>query len=208
MIVSKSIRCNDFPCTDVDKNGYIIPDIEIDPRKIRVVMIAVAPPTKKADYFYAQGKPFYLQTTLQAFSDAGFIVSSMRDIIDLGVYITTAVKCSKTQYAISLASIKNCAHLLEKETSLFPNLKAYVLGGDVAIKSMNYIWQKQTGKKVVPSGSTYKIRSQKFDFKGIRIFPSYTPAGKNFLIEKSKRRMVAEDIKESLRVSGRISNIK
>jgi uracil-DNA glycosylase len=131
----------------------------------------------------------------------------MGDILGLGVYITTAVKCSKAQYVISLTSIKNCAQLLEKETSLFPNLKAYILVGDVAIKSMNYIWQKQTGKKVVPSGSTYKIRSQKFDFKGIRVFPSYTPAGKNFLIEKSKRRMVAEDIKEALRVSGRISNI-
>jgi uracil-DNA glycosylase len=29
--------------------------------------------------------------------------------------------------------------------------------------------------------------------------PSYTPAGKNFLIEKSKRKMVAEDIREALR---------
>ncbi len=202
MIVSKSIKCVDFPCKDVDKSGYIIPDIEIDPRKIRVVMIAEAPPTEKADYFYEHGKPFYIQTILLAFNDAGFKVSSMGDIIDLGVYITTAVKCSKTQYAISLDSIKNCARLLEKETGLFPNLKAYILGGDVAIKSMNHIWQKQTGKKVITPGSTYKIRSQKFEINGIRVFPSYTPAGKNFLIEKSKRRMVAEDIKEALWVSG------
>ncbi len=201
MIVSKSIECNDFPCTDVDKNGYIIPDIEIDPRKIRVVMIAEAPPNERTDYFYANGEPFYLRTTLQTFRDAGFIASSMGDILDLGVYITTAVKCCKTQYAISLASIKNCARLLEKETSMFPNLKAYVLGGDVAIKSMNYIWHKQTGKRVIPAGSTYKIRKQEFYFKNQRVFPSYTPAGKNFLIEKSKRRMVAEDIKEALRVS-------
>ncbi len=205
MIVSKSIKCNDFPCRDLDKNGYIIPDIEIDPHKIKVILITEAPPLEKADYFYEQGKPFYLQTALQAFIDAGFKVSSITDIIDLGVYITTAVKCSKTQYAISLDSIKNCARLLEKETGLFPNLKAYILGGDVAIKSMNHIWQTQTGKKVIPSGSTYKIRGQKFDFKGIRVFPSYTPAGKNFLIEKSKRKMVAEDIREALRETDGIS---
>lgn len=198
MNVSKLIQCHDFPCTDINKNGYVFPDIEIDPLKIKVLMITEASPDKKADYYYSPGNPFYLQTILQAFNDAGFKVYSMGDIIDLGVYITTAVKCSKTQYAIALDSIKNCARLLEQEISLFPNLKAYILGGDVAIKSMNHIWQKQTGRKVIPSGSTYKIRSQKFNFNGIRIFPSYTPAGKNFLIEKSKRRMVAKDIREAL----------
>jgi uracil-DNA glycosylase len=122
----------------------------------------------------------------------------MYDILNLGVYITTAVKCSKTQYAISLATIKNCARLLENEMNLFPNVKAYILGGDVAIKAMNYIWEKQTGKKVIPAGSTYKIRKQDFYFEDKRVFPSYTPAGKNFMIEKYKRRMVAEDIKEAM----------
>jgi len=30
------------------------------------------------------------------------------------------------------------------------------------------------------------------------VFPSYTPTGKNYLIEKSKRKMIAEDIKAAL----------
>jgi uracil-DNA glycosylase len=196
--VSNHIKCPDFPCADIDKTSHILPDVEINPSRTKVIVIAEAPPSDKADYFYATGNPFYLQTTIQVFSDAGFNVSSMQDILNLGVYITTAVKCGKTQYAISLATIKNCARLLENEMSLFPNIKAYILGGDVAIKAMNYIWEKKIGKKVIPAGSTYKIRKQAFYFEDKRVFPSYTPAGKNFLIEKSKRKMVAEDIKEAM----------
>ena len=161
-------------------------------------MITEAPPYDVADYFYAEGNPFYLQTILQAFKDAGANVASMQDILDLGVYITTAIKCGKTQYAISNDTVKNCSRLLEPEMALFPNIKAYMLMGDVAIKMMNIIWKKRTGNRVIPPGSTYKIRGQTYYFKDKRIFPSYTPAGKNFLIEKSKRRMVTEDIKEAL----------
>ena len=67
---------------------------------------------------------------------------------------------------------------------------------------MNAIWKKQTGKKIIPPGSTYKIRGQVYYCGDKRVFPSYTPAGKNFLIEKSKRRMVAEDIREALKLVG------
>ena len=123
----------------------------------------------------------------------------MQDILDLGVYITTAIKCGKTQYAISPETMKNCSKLLEQEIALFPNVKVFMLMGDVAIKMMNDIWKKQTGKKVIPAGSTYKIRGQAYYFGDKRVFPSYTPAGKNFLIEKSKRRMVAEDIREAMK---------
>jgi uracil-DNA glycosylase len=199
MKISDNIKCTDFPCTDVDKNSYVVPPAGIDPVKIKILMITEAPPNAKADYFYADGNPFYLQTTLQAFKDAGENVSSMQDILNLGVYITTAIKCGKTQYAISPATMKNCTKLLEQEIALFPNIKAFILGGDVAIKMMNNIWKKQTGKKVIPTGSTYKIRGQAYYVGDKRVFPSYTPGGKNFLIEKSKRRMVAEDIREALK---------
>jgi uracil-DNA glycosylase len=199
MRISDKIKCPNFPCTDTDKNSYIIPPVEIDPAKINILMITEAPPSEKADYFYAAGNPFYLQTTIHAFKDAGANVSSIQDIIDLGVYITTAIKCSKTGYAVSPETMKSCSVLLEKEIDLFPNIKAIMLMGDVAIKMMNAIWKKQTGKRVIPAGSTYKIRGQAFYHGDIRVFPSYTPAGKNFLIEKSKRRMVAEDIRETLK---------
>ncbi len=200
MKINEQIKCVDFPCQDIDENSYILPFRDIDTENTRIVMITEAPPNEKADYFYAGGNPFYLQTTLQAFKDAGANVASMQDILDLGVYITTAIKCGKTQYAVSPDTMKHCSKLLEKEIALFPSVKVFMLMGDVAIKMMNAIWKKQTGKKVIPAGSTYKIRGQAYYLEDKRVFPSYTPAGKNFLIEKSKRRMVAEDIREAVKL--------
>lgn len=202
MKIADAIRCPGFPCSDTLKDSYAVPSADIDPAKIRAVIIAEAPPNEKADYFYAAGNPAYLQTALQAFRDAGANVNSIQDILDLGFYITTAIKCGKTGYAISPATQKNCAALLSREIALFPNVKVCLLGGDVAIRMMNAIWQQKTGKKVIPAGPTYKIRGQSYYCGDIQVFPSYTPAGKNFLIEKSKRRMVADDIRAALALIG------
>lgn len=200
MKINEHIKCSDFPCTDAAHDCYVVPNVDFNQENISVVMVTEAPPNEKADYFYAEGNPFYLQTALQAFVDAGENVSSMQDIINLGVYITTAVKCGKTQYAISKDTMKNCSSLLEQEISLFPNIKVFMLMGDVAIKMMNDIWKSETGKKVIPAGSTYKIRGDAYYFGDKRVLPSYTPAGKNFLIEKSKRKIVAEDIREAMKL--------
>ena len=199
MKISEKIKCTRFPCTDVDKKVYILPSSDIYLEKTRILMITEAPPIDKADYFYSAGNPAYLQTILQVFKDAGHEVSSMQDILDLGVYITIAIKCGKTQYTISPDTMKKCSQILEQELALFPAIKAFMLMGDVAIKMMNDIWKKQTGKKVIPAGSTYKIRGQAYYIGNKRVFPSYTPAGQNFLIEKAKRRMVTEDIREAMK---------
>ena len=117
----------------------------------------------------------------------------------MGVYITTAIKCPKAALTISKETLDNCSSLLEKEVALFPNIKVFFLGGDVAIKMMNGIWKKQTGKRVAPAGATYKIRHREHYLGNIRIFPSYTPAGKNILIEKGKMGVIAEDLREALK---------
>jgi hypothetical protein len=46
----------------------------------------------------------------------------------------------------------------------------------------------------VPAGATYRIRGGDFRFRGARVFPSYLQAGPAFYIEKSRRRMIADDI--------------
>jgi len=178
-----------------------VPSLETDVEKIKVVMITEAPPNNKSEYFYADGSPFYLQTTVQAFNDAGANPASMQDILNLGVYLTTAIKCAKTQYAVSPTTMLHCSRLLEEEIALFPDIRGIMLMGDVAIKMMNYIWKKQTGKRrAIPIGSTCKIRGQTHYLGTVRVLPSYTPVGKNFLIEKSKRMMVAADIREALKL--------
>jgi uracil-DNA glycosylase len=200
MKVTDKIKCSNSPCADVDKKGYILPPPDIDPAKIKLLMITEAPPPAPSDYFYASGSPFYLRTTLEAFKQAGEAVKSIKDILGLGVYITTAIKCPKAALTISTDTMNNCAALLEKEVALFPNIKAVFLGGDAAIKMMNGIWKKQTGKRVIPAGATYKIRKEAYYLGGIRVFPSYTPAGKNILIEKGKMGVIAEDLRAALKV--------
>jgi uracil-DNA glycosylase len=82
--------------------------------------------------------------------------------------------------------------------SLFPHVQAILLMGDVAIKAMNYIAKRQTGRRLTPSGPTYKIRRDEYSYKGVRVFPSYLQTGKSFIIEKSKQKMIAEDLRAAL----------
>jgi len=127
-------------------------------------------------------------------------VSSIWDILNLGVYLTTAVKCGKTGYGIKAATINECSNLLEKEIALFPGVKVFMLMGDVAIKAVNTIAKRTGEERVIPAGSTYKIRGQRYYFQGKRAFPSYLQAGPSFNIEKSKRRMIAEDIRQAMNI--------
>jgi len=120
----------------------------------------------------------------------------------MGVYLTPAVKCGKYDYAVSTSTIVHCSALLEREIGLFPNIKAYLLMGDVAIKALNAIAKRQGEPRVISAGSTYKIRGGEFYYRGRRVFPSYLQAGPSFGIEKSKVRMIAEDIAAAIRVAG------
>jgi hypothetical protein len=70
--------------------------------------------------------------------------------------------------------------------------------GDVAIKAINCIAHEAGEDTVIPPGSTYKIRGQRYSFRGRRVFPSYLQAGPSFFVENSKRRMIAEDIAAAL----------
>jgi uracil-DNA glycosylase len=198
MRISECIQCHDFPCQDVRHDGYVVPSIDIEPAAVTIVMISEAAPPALSDYYYAGGDALFEKTTVQAFNDAGSDVASINDILELGIYLTTAVKCGKTGYGIKAATIKECSLLLERELAQFPNTRAYLLMGDVAIRAVNYIARRAGEARVIPAGSTYKIRGQHYAYTGIRTFPSYLQAGRSFFIEKSKRRMIAEDIKQAL----------
>jgi uracil-DNA glycosylase len=198
MQTSKCVGCEKFPCADVKHECYIVPDINVRPENISVVMISEAAPLNREDYYYAKRNPLFQQTTVQAFKDASATVASIQDLVKHGVYLTTAVKCGKTGYGIKASTIEECSRILEKELALFPNVKVLMLMGDVAIKAINYMAKRAGEKRVIPAGSTYKLRKQKYFFRGMRVFPSYLQAGPSFFIEKSKRRMIAEDIATAL----------
>jgi uracil-DNA glycosylase len=203
MRISQCVGCKDFPCADVKHESYLVPEVEVEPSKVRLAMISEAAPSDAADYYYAPGEPLYGQTTVLAFRDAGVNVSSMHDLVDRGFYFSTAVKCGKQAYGLSASTVRQCSHILEQELALFPSLSAIMLMGDVAIKALNHVARGAKEGPVIPSGPTYRMRSGRYFWRGRRVFPSYLQAGPAFFIEKSKRRMIAEDIRGALEsVSG------
>ncbi|HSW48811.1 MAG TPA: uracil-DNA glycosylase family protein [Bryobacteraceae bacterium] len=178
-----------------------MPAIDVKPEAVSILMVSEAAPEDPADYYYARGKPLFQETTVQAFNDAGAGVKTIRDLVNRGVYFTTAVKCGKTGYGIKTETVRECSLLLEKELSLFPKAKVLMLMGDVAIKALNAIAGREGEMRVIPAGSTYRLRGREYSFRGMRVFPSYLQAGPSFFIEKSKRRMIAEDIAAALRLA-------
>jgi len=194
------VQCVDFPCLDIRRGGYLVPSIEVDPRCTFILLISEAAPENPADYYYSGSEALFAKTTLLAFQDAGVKLASVQELLNLGVYLTTAIKCSKVNPGIATPTIEHCSYLLEKELTLFPNIKVYLLMGDVAIKAINTIAKRNGEPRAIPAGSTYKIRGGAFTFRGAMALPSYVQAGPAFFVEKSKRRMIAEDIRKALQV--------
>ncbi len=181
-------------------NGIYLNNIEIDPLTIKAIMINEVVPSDPLQDFYGIPDADYLKTTIPLLQGAGAEVHSIQDILQMGIYITNAVKTPKTEYTINKSSIENSLPYLEAELSLFPNIKAIMLMGDVAKKAFNMITKKATKKNAIPAVSTYKLRSSKIYYEGIRVMPSYIMTGGNILIEKSKVTMATEDIATMLEI--------
>ena len=175
-------------------NAIYLNDIEVDPLTIKAIMINEVVPADPTQDFYGSADADYLKTTIPLLQGAGAAVASIQDVLQMGIYITNAVKTPKTEYTIDKSSIEKSLPYLEAEISLFPNVKVIMLMGDVAKKAFNMITKKATKKNAIPAVSTYKLRNSEIFYQGIRVMPSYIMTGGNILIEKSKVTMATEDI--------------
>lgn len=54
-------RSKTFPCIDVNNDAYIIPDVDVKPEDITVVLISEAAPANLDDYYYSEGNPSFQQ---------------------------------------------------------------------------------------------------------------------------------------------------
>jgi hypothetical protein len=198
MRISDFIQCIDFPCVEARQESYQVPPIDIDPAGIKLVLISETAPADLSEYYYGSCDALFARTTVQAFQEAGARAGTIQELLEMGIYFTTAVKCGKYDYAVAGSTVTHCAALLDHEIALFPNVKAYLLMGDVAIKGFNTVARRNGEGRVIPAGSTYKIRGGEFNYHGSRVFPSYLQAGPSYGIEKSKQRMIAEDIRKAL----------
>ncbi|XID90429.1 uracil-DNA glycosylase family protein [Paenibacillaceae bacterium WGS1546] len=169
-------------------------DLDVDPQAIRAIMINEIVPSDPEQDFYGGGSAQYLETVIPLFQKAGLPVTSIEDILKMGIYLTNAVKKPKSQYTVEKSSIERSLPFLERELSLFPHVRVIMLMGDIAKKAFNLLAKKKTGKNAVPSIPTYKIRHSEIYYGDIRVMPSYIMTGGNILIEKSKFEMAAEDI--------------
>ncbi|MDO5845011.1 MAG: uracil-DNA glycosylase [Methanocorpusculum sp.] len=169
-------------------------DVEMNPLNVKAVMINEVVPFDSSNDFYGGANADYMKTTIPLFQNAGLLVYSIDDILNLGIYITNAVKIPKTESAVDKSCIEKSLPYLEKELSLFPNVRVIMLMGDVAKKSFNMISKKASKKNAVPAVSTYKLRGSEIFYRDMRIMPSYIMTGGNLLIEKSKSLMTSEDI--------------
>jgi len=180
------------------------PDCEVDPVKIKVVMINEVVPKNRDDWFYNDTPdPENRRTAFGLFARADVSVKSMRDILDLGIYITAALKTPKESSTADPEVIKAQLPLLEAELALFANLKVIMLMGDVAIKMVNMIAKAKTKKNACQSGAEGRRQhwnNTEFYWSGVRIFPSYIMTGKNLLIEPFKRDTIINDIRRMMEV--------
>lgn len=201
MLINLKTQLSTFMAERSCSEQFQFPDVEIDPEKIRAIMINEVVAKNPDDDFYGRNTlPEYLTTTFPLFEKAGFHADSVQDITAAGVYITNAVRIPKSDTTVSREMIEQSMPVLEYELGLFPNLKVIMLMGDVAKKSFNMISKKKTKKNAIPSIATYKLRNSEIYYEKIRIFPSYIMTGGNILIEKSKVEMAAEDIKKMLSI--------
>ena len=171
-------------------------------RSVSILLISEASPVNPADYYYAGADALFARTTLLAFQDAGAKVGSIAGYPQTGRLPDHGGQVRQDRLRHWLPDHRESARiLLEKEIALFPNVKVYLLMGDVAIKAVNVIAKRNREPRVIPAGSTYKIRGGEFTFRGAHALPSYVQAGPAFFVEKSKRKMIAEDIKRALMIA-------
>jgi len=190
----------------LDANILQFPDCKFDPAKIRVIMINEVVPKNPDEWFYSEAHdPENRRTALGLFEIAGVPAKSMRDVIDMGIYITAAMKTPKAGYTADPEVMNAQLPLLEAEIGLFPNLELIMLMGDVAAKMFNMIAKAKakTNRNICPPGAAGRRRhwnNEEFYWDGIRVFPSYIMTGKNLLIEPFKRDVLVEDIRRMTEV--------
>lgn len=183
-------------------DGIFLNDVELDPSAVRAVMInEVVPSDPKQDFYGGPGAD-YMMAAVSLLRNAGAPVSSIHDVLRMGIYVTNAVKTPKSKSAVDSTEIERSLPYLEKELSLFPNLRVVMLMGDVAKRAFNMISRKAAKKNAVPSVSTYKLGDSEIYYGCVRIIPSYIMTGGNILIEKSKVTMATGDVAKMLDIIG------
>jgi hypothetical protein len=63
------LTCDGMPCADVDHGSHVVPEIELDPGRIRILMVSEAAPAHVEDWFYSGPDALFAEVTVEAFCD-------------------------------------------------------------------------------------------------------------------------------------------
>jgi hypothetical protein len=200
MLAGDLDRCFEFPCKDVRHGGYCHPDLPARRDHVRVVMILGAPPSNQTKPLTAPGGSARSRA-FQSFRDAGYDVTTMEDIRDLGVHVTPAVKCPKLGYGLKPETITNCSFLLDAELAMFPNIRSILLMGDTAIRAINEIAERRYGFPAIPTGSAHKVKGHEYRLGDISLFPSYPQTGRDISVENDHQEVIAVDIRNAIAIA-------
>jgi len=161
---------------------FELPDYDIDTQKIKAVIVHEDPTNTDDDYF-----------TVPYFRKSGFNVNSIGDVVDIGVYMTSALKIEKAGKSVDPGVLSIYMPVLLHELSMFENLKVIILAGHTSIKAFNYITKWKTGKNLIPSATLNKIREKEYKYNEIKVIPSYKMII-NFAPDGDRSETTCEDI--------------
>lgn len=169
-------------------------DYPLDCEAIRLLLLTEGyPPDPYQHYVFSNPDTLAWQNTREVLSALGVDAHSFQEVLDRGILIVPSIN-GVVSPKVTAPEIAIASERLEALLGLLPNLTAIGLMGDVAIATFNQMHKRVTGTRLIPGGSTYKLRRQDFFWGSVQVFPSYLFTGKSYAIERSKRTMVAEDM--------------
>ncbi len=171
-----------------------LPEISISPKNIKGVMINDIVPEHDDDDFYAGVNGAYFKSVNAIFKKVNYDFGSMEELLDQGIYLTSAVKNKTEGKPLSTETIESHAELLEKELSLFPNLQVVILNGDIAIQAFNIITKRNTGEPLIETGDEKLIKESTYRYGGLTIIPSYHLMDRHKEDMNDQNKQIAKDI--------------
>lgn len=143
--------------------GMQLPGLCLDPAAIRTMMInEVVPECPEDDFYGSAPAPLYLSTALPLFRRGGLPACSIREVTDAGIYITNAVKRPKRETAVPQEMIEESLPVLERELSLFPNLRAVMLMGTSPERHSTELPAEKRGRMPFPPAPLIRSAERPF----------------------------------------------
>jgi|GEM_PF-5013987 len=167
----------------------------VDPAGVRVLILTDACPEDAREHFTASDPdtPAW-QNTQQLFAAAGLQVGCYQDLLEHGIAMETCLDGLRPR-RLSPFHLSSGAARIEAMLGRFPNLKALMLMGEVAIRCFHHLTRPRwSSRRQRSSEHEYQIRGVESFLGPVQVFPSYLHTAAGFLQERARCRTVIEQL--------------